>query len=236
VAFEGVVVLDGVDLAVEPGQVHAIVGPNGSGKTTLLNCITGTVRPARGEVVIDGRPSPAPPVHRAHRRARLGLGRTFQTPRVQAQLTVLDNVMQGLFMEARRLRGRSEGDLRDRCEAMLAAVGLESTAGLPAARLSHAERRLLEVARALVGEPGAVLLDEPAAGLDALALERLRELLGACRGWGVATVLVEHDLDLVQQVADQVTVLDQGRVVARGAPQAVRSDPAVARAFMGPRR
>ncbi|HEY6379357.1 MAG TPA: ATP-binding cassette domain-containing protein [Candidatus Dormibacteraeota bacterium] len=236
VAFVGAVVLDGVDFAVEPGQVHAIVGPNGSGKTTLLNCITGMVRPAQGQVVIDGRPCAAVAAHRAHRRARMGLGRTFQTPRVQPQLTVLQNVMQGLFEEARRLRGRSEAGLRQRALGMLTAVGLESVAELPAARLAHGERRLLEVARALVGEPGAVLLDEPAAGLDAGELARLRELLGACRAWGVATVLVEHDLDLVQQVADQVTVLDQGRVVARGTPEAVRSDPAVARAFMGPKR
>jgi ABC-type branched-subunit amino acid transport system ATPase component len=164
----------------------------------------------------------------------MGLGRTFQTPRVQPRLTVLDNVMQGLFLEARGLRGRSEAPLRKRALTMLAAVGIEGAAERAAARLAHGERRLLEVARDLVAEPGALLLDEPAAGLDEFELARLRALLSACRGWGLATLLVEHDLDLVYDVADVVTVVDRGAVLARGAPAVVRADAAVVHAFMGP--
>jgi ABC-type branched-subunit amino acid transport system ATPase component/ABC-type branched-subunit amino acid transport system permease subunit len=243
VRFGGVVALDGVDFDVLPGEIHALIGPNGSGKTTLLNCASGVIRPQRGEVLFDGKLLP-PAQTRAYRRSRMGLSRTFQTPRVQPELTVLDNVMQGLFYEARGgllgwvplpgSRARCEGPLRERARLFLRAVGLEHRAHLLAGTLAHGERRLVEVARALVSEPAVVLLDEPAAGLDSGEARHLVAVLRACRQWGCAVVLIEHDLSLVLGVADRVTVMDRGRVISRGTPDAVRADPAVAEAFMGP--
>jgi ABC-type branched-subunit amino acid transport system ATPase component len=129
-------------------------------------------------------------------------------------------------------RGRQRAR-QQRARLLLRAVGLEHRAHLPAVTLSHGERRLLEVARALVGEPGVVLLDEPAAGLSAEESRHLVDVLRACREWGCATVLIEHDLSLVLEVADSVTVLDRGRVIARGTPAEVRVAPVVAEAFMG---
>lgn len=243
VSFGGVVALDGVDFDVHPGEIHALIGPNGSGKTTLLNCASGVIRPRYGQVVFAGRTLPAVE-NRAYRRARMGLARTFQTPRVQPELSVLDNVMQGLFHQARGgllgwipypgSRARREGPLRARASLFLRAVGLEHRADVDAAALAHGERRLVEVARALVGEPAVVLLDEPAAGLDGAEARHLVAVLRACREWGCAVVLIEHDLSLVLGVADRVTVMDRGRVIARGTPTEVRADPAVAEAFMGP--
>lgn len=247
VRFGGVVALDGVDLEVPRGEVHALIGPNGSGKTTVINCIAGVVRPLEGEVWLDDeRLAPVPP-HRAYVRARRGIHRTFQTPRVQARLGVVENVMQGVFRlppagkrhrrrpaDGRRWAGAAEAQRRRRAVVFVGAVGLGHRIGDRAAVLPHGERRLLEVARALVGEPVAVLLDEPAAGLGPEERRALAAVLRACRDWGCAVLLVEHDLDLVLDVADRVTVLDHGRVVCRGTPATVRADPAVAEVFMGP--
>ena len=152
--------------------------------------------------------------------------------------------MQGLFLTApgagrsaspgRRSHRRREQARRERALALLRAVGLGHRAELPAGTLPHGERRLLEVARALAGEPRVVLLDEPAAGLGAEEARNLVDVLRACRDWGCAVVLIEHDLSLVLGVADSVTVLDRGRVIARGTPDEVRAAPVVAEAFMGP--
>jgi branched-chain amino acid transport system permease protein len=246
VRFGGVVALDGVDLDLRPGEIHALIGPNGSGKTTVVNSISGVVRPQAGTIRLGGRELPPVPLHRCYERARLGISRTFQTPRVQGSLDVRANVMQGLFrlsgggiLGTRRwLPWRRARDLererRRRATALLKAVGLGHRLDVPAGVLSHGERRLLEVARALVSEPAVVLLDEPAAGLSPEERRTLVAVLRACRNWGCAIVLVEHDLDLVLDVADRVSVLDQGRVICSGSPDVVRADPAVAVAFMGP--
>lgn len=238
--FGSAVALDGVDLVVAAGEIHGLVGPNGSGKTTLINCITGVHEVSAGRIALDGRVLPSLSPRRAHRRARLGIARTFQTPRLLPDLDLVENVMQGLFLEARRSpldlvrppRRRSEAALRARAMEVLRSVGLANRAHLPASDLAHGDRRLAEVARALAGDPAVLLLDEPAAGLDADAVEQLRELLVAARGWGPAIVLVDHDLDLVLDVANRVTVLDHGRVVSSGPPDTVAADPAVAAAFM----
>lgn len=241
VRFGGVVALDGVDLTVAPGEIHALIGPNGSGKTTVVNCISGVVQPQAGTIRLGGRDLPPVPLHRCYERARLGIARTFQTPRVQSSLDTRANVMQGLFLLPGADRGvawarrrRLEEERRRRATALLEAVGLGHRIDAPAGVLSHGERRLLEVARALVSEPSVVLLDEPAAGLAPEERRTLVAVLRACRDWGCAVVLVEHDLHLVLDVADRVTVLDHGHVLCSGTPDVVRADPAVATAFMGP--
>lgn len=238
--FGGVRALDGVSVNVRPGHIHAIVGPNGSGKTTLLNLISGFYRPTSGAVDLGGVP--------AHTRgptdiARLGVQRTFQTPRLMGELSVLDNVRfggyvreraSGLELALRLPRALYESRAFD-AEAMrlLATVGLAARAHERAALLPHGQQRLVEIARALLGRPRLLLLDEPAAGLSLGELDELGALMRAIRGTGITLVMVEHHIELVADIADTVTVLDRGRVLAEGTPQQVFADPAVIAAYTG---
>jgi branched-chain amino acid transport system ATP-binding protein len=212
-------VVDGVDLTLAPGERHALIGPNGAGKSTVLGLLAGNVRPSAGRILLGERD-----VTRAgaQRRARLGIGRTFQTPAVFAGLSVRDNVR---LAAARPAGARAAA-------AHLDAFGLTGLAGQPAGALPHGRRRLLEVAMALAGEPGVLLLDEPAAGLsDAEAgtlLDRLRLLPGS-----LAVLLVEHNQEFVRAFADRVTVLHQGRILARGTPAEIAADPEVLTVYLG---
>jgi branched-chain amino acid transport system ATP-binding protein len=218
VRFGAVRAVDGVDLALGPGDRHAVIGPNGAGKSTFLNLIAGTVRPSAGRVRLRGRDITRTA---AAARARLGIARTFQTPAVLGSLTALDNVRVAGWPHRR-------GDPRD----LLDALGLSAFATAPAGTLSHGQRRLLEIAMALVAEPAVLLLDEPAAGLDdrdlARLLARLRELPA-----GMAVLMVEHNQEVVAALADTVTVLHHGRVIASGRPAQVAADPAVVASYLG---
>jgi branched-chain amino acid transport system ATP-binding protein len=210
--FGSLTAVDGLDLVVGEGSRHAIIGPNGAGKTTLLHLIAGTLRPTAGRVVFAGRDvTAAGPA----RRARLGLARTFQTPAVCDSLTARENVLIGAWR--RRRREREAAALRQ-----LDALGLGSLAGVPAGRLAHGQRRLLEIGVALAAQPRLLLLDEPAAGLTDADLPHLLDALHALPE-RQAVLLVEHQMDVVGAVADTVTALDRGREVGTGPPGTVES-------------
>ncbi len=232
--YGALLVTDAVDLALVPGSIHGLIGPNGAGKTSLVNQISGIARADRGTVLLEGRDITALPLHR---RARLGLLRGFQISSLIPEFSVLENV--ALAVQARRpgrLRpfGRVAQDARLNGGAMgfLARVGLADRAADPARRLSHGEKRQLELAVALAGAPRVLLLDEPLAGAGPDETARLVGLLDGLRH-ECAILLVEHDMAAVFQLADTISVLAQGKVIASGPPAAVRADAAVRAAYLG---
>ncbi|GAB3874186.1 ABC transporter ATP-binding protein [Dactylosporangium cerinum] len=221
--------LDGVDLRVAPGDRLGLIGPNGAGKSTLLNLIAGSLRPTSGRIHFDGRDitrlAPA-------RRARLGIGRTHQHPAVWASLPALDNVLVAARLPWGRFRAGRRAKPREHARELLAGVGLTGVEQTLAGALSHGQRRQLELAMALAGEPRLLLLDEPAAGLAPAEVEVLASLL-ASLPLTVAILLVEHHLDLVYGFADRITVLHSGRHVHTGTVPETRSSPEVAAAYAG---
>jgi branched-chain amino acid transport system ATP-binding protein len=233
-AFGGVTAADNLCLTVLPGEIHALIGPNGAGKTTTMAQITGEIRPDAGRVLLDGRDVTALPVHR---RAALGMGRSFQITTLFPAFSALDNVAMAVQAKAgssfRFWRpARRDPRLRDPARAALERVGLGDRAHVPAGGLSHGERRALELAMALAGSPRLLLLDEPMAGMGPEESQRMVDLLLDLKG-SVAMLLVEHDMDAVFALADRLTVLVTGAVVASGAPDRVRADPEVRRAYLG---
>jgi branched-chain amino acid transport system ATP-binding protein len=225
VAFGGVVAVAGVGLKAPSGRVTSVIGPNGAGKTTLLNLVSGFQMPNAGKVSVGGREITGKPADEV---ARDGLARTFQTAQPFANLSVLDNVRLGLLRGA--WRGEASVEL---ARALLALVGYCGPDDRLAATLSHVDRRLLEIARALGTAPAVLLLDEPAAGLDDADTVKLAGLLQRLAQAGLAIVLVEHDMTLVMSISDEIVVLDAGRRIAAGAPAVVRADPAVKAAYLG---
>ncbi len=239
VRFGGVVALEGVSLEVSRGEVLGVIGPNGAGKTTLFNVICGFVTPDigtiswRGETVSRMRP---------HQLARLGIARTLQGVGLFERLTVMENVLVGAerFRRAKVLSGmlglprsdRDERELGSRAVNALERLGCEHVADRLPATLPYAVRKRVALARALVAEPELLLLDEPAGGLDATELSELAKLISSL-GTGTAVMLVEHHMDFVTSVCDQVVVLDFGRVIAAGPPPVVRQDPRVLDAYLG---
>jgi ABC-type branched-subunit amino acid transport system ATPase component/ABC-type branched-subunit amino acid transport system permease subunit len=238
--FGGLRAIDNLDLSVRPGEVHGLIGPNGSGKTTTLNVISGYYRPQKGGIRLGDLTLPAgAPVGRA----ALGICRTFQTPRIIGEATVLDNVMVGgmlagraSFVEAMLALPRAwrdERQLRSTARLALQAVGLDGLDAVRADRLQHSELRFLEIARGLMLRPRLLLLDEPAAGLSPIEIQRLGALIKAISREGVAVLLVEHHADLIFEVCDEITVLNLGRVLARGTPAEIRVHKEVVSAYLG---
>jgi branched-chain amino acid transport system ATP-binding protein len=236
-SFGGLRAVDSVDLRARPGRVTALIGPNGAGKTTLLNCLAGDIRPHRGRVLLDGRD-----VTRlgSDARARLGMRRTFQHPAVFLSLTVAENLMTGaenvrrggLLAGLAGLPDPGRRRAREAVEAALAELGLRDLADVRSGTLSTGVLRLVELARALAGRPGTLLLDEPASGLSDAETARLRTGLREWARGGMAVLLVEHDLDLVFGVADDMYVMVEGGILASGRPEQIRTDPAVRAAYL----
>ncbi|MGH9006116.1 MAG: ABC transporter ATP-binding protein [Acidimicrobiales bacterium] len=237
VRFGGVTALDGIDLDVAAGEIVGLIGPNGAGKSTLVNCVGGQLDPASGTVSLDGGTIDglAP-----FRRARLGIGRTFQRIAVFPELTAREHLFVALRARSggttwSRLvdRARPNRDEAARIDATLELVGLRDRAGAPVSTLPLGACRLVEIARALVGDPRVLLADEPSSGLDPRESATLASVLRSLPDRGVGVLLVEHDLSMVQAVCDRVVVLDVGRVIARGRFDEVMADPEVRRAYLG---
>ncbi|MEQ1564723.1 MAG: ABC transporter ATP-binding protein [Myxococcota bacterium] len=239
--FAGVTALDGVSLSVGEGSLAAVIGPNGAGKSSLFNCVSGLYRPASGSIVYRGTELITEPVHR---RASLGIARMFQNLALVDGLTVVENLLVGRHHLYRTrwwddLLGTpsaraAELEHRERVEQIVEFLDLERYRHRPVGVLPYGVRKRVELGRALAMEPRLLLLDEPAAGLNQEETEDLaRYLLDIREELHVTQVLIEHDLHLVLDLADQVTVLDFGRVIASGPPAVVRDDPAVIDAYVG---
>ncbi|MGZ3582263.1 MAG: ABC transporter ATP-binding protein [Ktedonobacterales bacterium] len=241
VRFGGVTALDAVSMELLEGEFVALIGPNGAGKTTLFNVLSGIQRPASGDIIYRNQPiNELDPTDRA----RLGIGRTFQTPQAFASLTVLDNLLLpgwlprfgGVLPDLIPIpgSGRARRLARDRAHGIAAFLGIEDTLDRYPSELPLGKRRLIELARALCIEPRLLLLDEPASGLDAAETIRFAELLLRVRDiFRLTMLLVEHDMQLVLGVADYLYVLNFGKLLAQGEPTAVVNDPAVVAAYLG---
>ena len=232
--FGGVHASDHLSMSVREGETHAVIGPNGAGKTTLISQISGLVRPDSGEIVFDGIDLTKLP---AHRRAHMGLARSFQISSVFLGLSVLDNVT--LAIQAHQghsfrfwKNARSSAELRDPALAVLQRVSLAERAVDPAAQLSHGERRQLEFAMALATEPRMLLLDEPMAGMGREEGSRILDIITELHGTKTL-LLVEHDMDVVFSLADRISVLVYGKVLATGEPQSIRANEDVQKAYLG---
>lgn len=230
--FGGLKAIDDVDLAICRNKVHALIGPNGSGKTTLLNVLNGIIQPTKGSIILDGMDITrfAP-----YRRAGYGLGRTFQNIRLFGAMNVLDNVMVGAERPRHEVAGGAPG-LARHALAALDFVGLAPRAREPVGGLSYGHQRLVEIARALAGSPKLLFLDEPGAGLNHTEKDELVRLLKRLKGHGLTIVIIDHDMHLVEQVADHISVLNFGKRIADGTPTEVLRDPDVIAAYLGEER
>jgi len=244
--FGGLRAVDEVSLQVNAGEVVALIGPNGAGKTTFFNCITGVYTPTRGDIDI------TPPGKRrrringlaTHRITRQGLARTFQNIRVFPGMTVLENVMIGRHCRtsagiiAAVVRGsgtcREEREIAASSYAILQKMGLAAEVNERAGNLSYGAQRRLEIARALATEPFLLLLDEPAAGMNPRETHELEAMIRCiCTEDQVAVLMIEHDMKMVMSVSDRIVVLDYGKKIAEGAPEEIRNNPAVIKAYLG---
>lgn len=223
-----------INLTLRAGETHALIGPNGAGKTTLIAQITGETRPDAGRILLKGRDITSLPVHR---RARLGLARSFQITSLMDEMRVFDNALLAVMAHAGSpwrfwKEARREPALVEAARRVLALTGLEDAQDAPAGALPHGRRRQLELALALAGEPELLLLDEPMAGLGPGESRAMVELLKRLKPRHTM-LLVEHDMDAVFALADRVSVLVAGRLIATGAPQAIRADERVRAAYLG---
>jgi branched-chain amino acid transport system ATP-binding protein len=229
--YGGLVATNDVSLALAPGELHAVIGPNGAGKTTLIALLGGDISPDAGRIVLGGADVTA---RDAPSRAVLGLARSFQITSIFGDFSVLDNVAMAVqahdghsfrFWRA----ARRDAVLREPARAILTRIGLSARADTPAASLAHGEKRALEIAMALATKPRVLLLDEPMAGMGPEESRQIVALLQSLKG-SLSILLVEHDMDAVFALADRISVLVYGRIIATGTPEAIRADAATARA------
>ncbi|MGI9578158.1 MAG: ABC transporter ATP-binding protein [Microthrixaceae bacterium] len=242
VRFGGHLALSDVTVSVEPGRIVGLIGPNGAGKTTLFNAICGVITPTAGKVTIQGRDVSG---LATHKRARLGLGRTFQRLEVFSSLSVADNVRAGLEIRhtwagrkgarPQFLAGSASGELPADAEValILDRLGLSELAEVSVGSLPTGQARLVELGRALAARPSVLLLDEPASGLDDTETNDFGALLIELAAAGLGILLVEHDVGLVMQVCSEIYVLDFGQVIANGNPDMVKKNDAVVAAYLG---
>jgi len=225
---------DDVEFDVRAGETHAVIGPNGAGKTTFIKQLSGELRPDSGSVRFAGEDVTALPVQR---RSRKGLARSFQITSIYREFSALDNVALAVQAKAGHSfrfwrAARVDAALRDPAHAILAQVGLAARAGVLAANLAHGEQRQLEIAMALATQPRLLLLDEPLAGMGTDESQRMIEFLAGLKG-DKTIVLVEHDMDAVFSLADRISVLVYGRIIATGTPAEIRADAGVRAAYLG---
>ncbi|MET3790897.1 ABC transporter ATP-binding protein [Aquamicrobium terrae] len=225
--FGGLRAVDCVDFSLMQGEIRALIGPNGAGKTTFVGLVCGRLAPSAGTIVFDGADITSLP---AHRRVRLGIAYTFQITSVFSNLSVFDNV--ALAVQRTLADGRAQGRLRAGVTEALERVGLADRASLPAGQLAYGHQRLLEVAMGLALKPRLMVLDEPTQGLGDGEIEAFIALVREIAA-SATVLLIEHNMDVVMQLADRITVLEAGRVLAEGTPDAIRADEAVQRAYLG---
>lgn len=238
--FGGVMAQDNISFSIEPGIVCGLIGPNGAGKTTLFNMITGIYRPDSGEVLFNGKPTRKMAVHQL---VRAGIARTFQHVELFGSMTLLENVLVGMHVRTRsgfwgavtRLPWvmREEQKAREKALDLLEFTGLLDCAHRPAGDLPVGRQKMAEIARALASEPKLLLLDEPAAGLNAVETEALGRLIQRVKKKGVTMMLVEHDMSLAMGISDKIIVLDRGKKLAQGTPREVQNNQAVMDAYLG---
>lgn len=238
--FGGVRAQDDISFSIEPGIVCGLIGPNGAGKTTLFNMITGIYRPDAGRVIFNGKDTRGMAVHQL---VRAGIARTFQHVELFASMSLLENVLVGMHVRTKsgfwgavtrlpRVQ-KEERQAREKAASLLEFTGLIDFADKPAGDLPVGLQKTAEIARALAADPLLLLLDEPAAGLNAVETEQLGDLIRQVKQRGVTMMLVEHDMSLAMGISDKVIVLDQGRVLAQGTPREIQNNEAVMAAYLG---
>lgn len=238
--FGDFVAVQSVDMKVEEGQIHALIGPNGAGKTTLFNVISGLYRASEGSILLKGTDITKAKPYQA---ASYGISRTFQNLMLFENMSALDNVMVGRHRMMKRglpsiilhtpSMKKDETACREKAESLLNFVGLQEHHYTNAGNLPYGKKRLLEIARSMASDPSLIMLDEPAAGMNPAETEELMELIFKIRDLGITVVLVEHDMQLVMNIADYITVLDHGIKIAEGIPSEIQTNPEVIRSYLG---
>ncbi|MDR7857501.1 ABC transporter ATP-binding protein [Tissierella sp.] len=240
ISFGGLRALDNVDVKVKKNTVHGIIGPNGAGKSTLFNVVTGIISPDSGKITMEGKELS---ITKPHQLVPVGISRTFQNIRLCKGMTVLDNVMIGhhvhtpvpvfsILVNGKKAKEYEEITRNKAIEA-LEFMGLEDKKDEIVSNLSYGQQRLIEFARAVAAQPKIILLDEPAAGMNPTEKTNLLNIIDRLRAKGYTLILIEHDMKLVMNICDEISVLDHGKIITQGKPEEIRSNPDVIRAYLG---
>lgn len=240
VRFGGLTAVDRVSLHIKPGEIHAIIGPNGAGKSTFFNAVSGIHHATEGKITFLGTDITTMPPHQV---ARHGIGRTFQNIKLFSSMTVEENVMCGYHMNVKSslfqdmlgtpAQRREEKELYEECLALLRRVDLYDKRQMRCGNLPYGDQRKLELVRAMATSPKLLMLDEPAAGMNPIETEELKEFIQKINDEGLTILLIEHDVKMVMSIADTITVLDHGAKIAEGCADVVRNDQAVIEAYLG---